>query len=65
MLDNNLNKFEMKLLKFAAVAILSNFVRSFHQSCIKQKAPFGEAVGDMVTDFEMLDLYATKDMRVR
>ena len=46
----------MKLLKLSAGAILSNFVQSYHQSCIKQKPPFGEAVGDMVSDFEMLDL---------
>ena len=55
----------MKLLKLIVGAIISTFVRSFHQSCIKQRDPYGEAVGVMVSDFELLDIDATKDMRVR
>ena len=57
----------MKLLKLIAGAIISTFVRSFHQSCINQGEPFGETVGNvtMVSDFEKLDIDATKDMRVR
>ena len=57
----------MKLLKLIAGAIISTFVRSFHQSCINQGGPFGETVGNvtMVSDFEKLDIDATKDMRVR
>ena len=54
----------MKLL-VAAVALLCDVAQSYHQSCIKQEGAIGAAEGTQVSDFELLDLQATKDMRLR
>ena len=44
--------------------LLGNIVRAYHSSCIIKMKAIGEAEGDYINDFDLLDRYGTKDMRL-
>ena len=55
----------MRKAVFATVTLIAQMAKSYHQSCLKQEGSIGTAEGDLISDFELLDLEATKDMRLQ
>ena len=47
------------------VILLSTACLAFPATCIKKMLAIGQPDGDSISDFDLLDRYATKDMRVR
>ena len=55
----------MKLFLFSVSLLFFETVQGYHQSCIREELPLGDVDGDLISDFEILDLQASKDMRLR
>ena len=55
----------MKLFLFSVSLLLFEIVQSYHQSCIREESALGDVEGDLISDFQILDLQASKDMRLR
>ena len=54
----------MRRILLLTTATIAQVAQCYHQSCLKQEGSIGDAEGDLVSDFELLDLQATKDMRL-
>ena len=53
------------LQTIALFLLLSNIVRSYHSSCIIKMKGLGEPVGEEVSDFNLLDRFGRKNMRLK
>ena len=53
-------------MKLIAISLLiSSVTLAFPAPCIKKMLSIGQPEGEYFSDFDLLDRYATKDMRLR